>query len=746
MATTVSPRRFDGNGYQPSYIPAAIAATLVFILYLLTLAPSVAMWDTGEYMAAVKVLGIPHPPGNPFFVLLGHAFASLPIPVSYGARINIMAALASALSAGFWFLITERIVARWIVERWQRLVVASVATLIGATAFTVWNQSVVNEKVYTISLLFFTITSWIIIEWIEDPDSPRADRLVVLVCFLLGLGYSNHPAGFLPLPAAGVAMLMTRWRTILRWKLVLAGLGALIIGLTPFIYEPVRAAYFPGINEGAPTACETKLEASCTFTALTKDRLMANINREQYGQKLERGAPYSSQVGMWWLYFKWQWLRDSHQTMQGLQFVLAFLFLGLGLLGGYVHWDRDRKTFWYFGPLMFTMTLALIYYLNFKLGWSQDPEMRDLAHEVRDRDYFYIWSFSAWGVWASIGLSYIWEQLALVLGGEAREDARNGDKTAGRKAASAPATPWPSRRGFMLAAPILLIALIPLFANWRFASRAGHEFTDQWARDYLNSLEPYAIVITNGDNDTFPLWYAQEVDGVRRDVTVAVTTYLDTDWFVRQMIRRPIETYDAAKGPAIYRGTTWKKPGGPPLKMTFAEADAIPEYIQINQPQIFKQNNITLNIEPGYLVRDELVLLRLIKDAFPERPIYLSTGGGGHLNPALQPYLLSQGFVQKLVDHPIADTAETPHVLGLNLDLERTKALWNDVYGAPAALIKEGDWIDRASFGIPYTYAFTGAVLSEALRARGDTKGADTVMNRVRSIVKAARIEGFPGV
>jgi hypothetical protein len=746
MATTVSSRRFDGNGYQPSYIPAAIAAALVFILYLLTLAPSVAMWDTGEYMAAVKVLGIPHPPGNPFFVLLGHAFASLPIPVSYGARINIMAALASALSAGFWFLITERIVARWIPERWQRLVVASVATLIGATAFTVWNQSVVNEKVYTISLLFFTITSWIIIEWIEDPDSRRADRLIVLVCFLLGLGYSNHPAGFLPLPAAGVALLMTRWRTLLRWKLVLAALGALIIGLTPFIYEPVRAAYFPGINEGAPTACETKLEASCTFTALTKDRLMANINREQYGQKLERGAPYSSQVGMWWLYFKWQWLRDSHQTMQGLQFVLAFVFLGLGLLGGYVHWDRDRKTFWYFGPLMFTMTLALIYYLNFKLGWSQDSDMRDLAHEVRDRDYFYIWSFSAWGVWAAIGLSYVWEQLALVLGGDAGANARSDDKAGARKAVPAAVAPWPSRRGFMLAAPILLIALIPLFANWRFASRAGHEFTDQWARDYLNSLEPYAIVITNGDNDTFPLWYAQEVDGVRRDVTVAVTTYLDTDWFVRQMIRRPIETYDAAKGPAIYRGTTWKKPSGPPLKMTFAEADAIPEYIQINQPQIFRQGNITLNIEPGYLVRDELVVLRLIKDAFPERPIYLSTGGGGHLSTALQPYLLSQGFVQKLADHPISDTAETPHILGLNLDLERTKALWNDVYRAPDALIKEGDWIDRASFGIPYTYAFTGAVLSEALKARGDTKGADTVMNRVRGIVKAARIDGFPGV
>ena len=743
MATRVLPNRYEVSDYRPSYVPASVAATLVFILYLITLAPSVAMWDTGEYMAAVKTLGIPHPPGNPFFVLLGHAFASLPIPVSYAARINIMAALASALSAGLWFLITERIVARWIVDKWQRLVVASLATLIGATAFTVWNQSVVNEKVYTISLLFFTICSWIIIEWIEEPDSPKADRLIVLVCFLLGLGYSNHPAGFLPLPAAGIALLTTRWRTLLRWRLVLAGLGALILGLTPFIYEPVRAAYFPPINEGAPTACEMKLEVGCTFSKLTEKRLMDNINRVQYGEKVERGAPYPAQVGMWWLYFKWQWIRDSHQVMPGLQFVMAFLFLGLGFLGGYVHWHRDRRTFWYFGPLMFTMTLALIYYLNFKYGWSQDPDLgNSVAREVRDRDYFYIWSFSAWGVWAAIGLGFLWEQLALVVGGQERAEKTSAEKTSAKNQPVVPV--WPSRRGFILAAPILLIALIPLVSNWKYASRAGHYFTQQWAHDYLNSLEPYAVVITNGDNDTFPLWYAQEVEGVRRDVTVAVTTYLDTDWFVRQMIRRPVETYDAAKGPAIYRNKQWKKPTGPPLKMTFAEADAIPEYIQLNQPQVFRQGNITLNIPPGILVRDQLVFLRLIKDAFPERPIYVSTGGMQGLG--LEPYLLSQGFVQKLTDSPIPDTAETPHVLGLNLDLARTKELWDTVYHAPEALIKEGDWVDRASFGIAYTYAFTGAVLNEALKARGDAKAGEAIMNRVRAIVKAARIENFPGV
>ena len=124
----------------------------------------------------------------------------------------------------------------------------------------------------------------------------------------------------------------------------------------------------------------------------------------------------------------------------------------------------------------------------------------------------------------------------------------------------------------------------------------------------------------------------------------------------------------------------------------------------------------------------------------------MSTGGGGGLAAGLQPYLLSQGFVQKLTDSPIPDTAETPHILGLNVDLPRTKALWDTVYHAPDALIKEGEWVDRASFGIAYTYAFTGAVLNEALKARGATKDADTVMIRVREIVKAARIENFPGV
>ena len=716
----------SGAGYEPSYKAAAIAALAVFALYFITIAPSTAMWDTGEYMAAAKVLGLPHPPGNPFFMLIGHVFGMLPIPGSFAQHINTMSAAASACSAGFWFLITERILSGWIGKSWQRLVGAALATLIGATAFTVWNQSVVNEKVYTISLFFFTAVSWLMISWTDDPEGPQANRRLLMVAYLLGLGYANHPAGFLAAPAVGFAILIRRWQTFLDWRLVVKGLIVLGLGLTPFIYEPIRAAYFPALNEGEPTACLTKIEVSCTFSPLTKQRLMDNINREQYGKKLERGAPFTAQVGMWWLYFKWQWIRDAYGEQATLQAMLAVLFLCLGLIGGYVHWAQDRRTFWYFGPLMFTLTLALIYYMNFKYGWSQALELGDTVNrEVRDRDYFYIWSYSAWGVWAAIGLVYIWQTVAEMLD-------RTGDEKPDKAG-------YASRRSWLLATPLLLVACVPIVGNWSAASHRGDTFTADWGADMLNSVEPYGIIITNGDNDTFPLWYAQEVEGVRQDVLVLVTSYLNTDWFVRQMIRNPVREYDAAKGPAIYRGKTWPKPVGPPLKMTFAQADAQPQYIELREPQVFKQGDITATIPAGVLERDKIIVLSLIKDSFPRRSIYFSTGGYGR-QLGLADYSLRQGLVEKLMAKPITVGKDTIKVGDGYLDVPTSFALWTQVYKAPKELIDEGKWIDRPSFGIPYTYTVSGYVLSQALKAGGKTVEANTVLKDVTRMAESARI------
>ena len=723
--------------YRPSYRTALIVSLVILVLYLVTLAPSTAMWDTSEYIAAAYTLGLPHPPGNPLFVILGRVFSILPIASNVAVRINVLAAICSAASAGMWFLVTERVLVGWFPQRWQRILGGVLGALIGATEFTVWNQSVVNEKVYTVSLVGLAVISWLMIRWSDEPDGRKADRILVLVAYLLGLGYSNHMAGFLAAPAVGLAVLVRRPRTVFRWKLLVACVGAIVLGLTPFATQPIRAAYFPAINEGEPTACRTKLELSCTFSKGTLDAFEYNFNRGQYGKPelSDRQASFVDQVGMWWLYFKWQWIRDAHEDHVFAQALFAAAFLVLGLIGGWVHYQRDRRSFWYFGSLMFTMTLLLIYYLNFKLGASQDPSS-PAPHEVRDRDYFFIWSFSAWGVWAALGLLYVWESIAALFGTDTVK--------VGRETITLPAD-----RGLKFGAPVLALAIVPLFANWHWASRAGHRDTRDFAADLLNSVEPYGVLVTVGDNDTFPLWYAQEVEGIRRDVVVANTSLLNTDWYVRQLIRRPIYEYDAAKGPAIYRNQQWVKPTTPPLHMSMNEADSVPAYYELNAPMNFSSGSLRATIDPknldhGVLQRADLFVLRMIQDSWPQRPIYFARTSGGYARSlGLGDDVLTQGLASKLFMPPTGGAPkDTVYLQGDGwLDVARSDALWNSVFVGPQSVLNTGDWIDRPSVGIPYLYVATGLELAEALKTQAKPAEATKVFNLSKQIATTVRLE-----
>src|SRR3954468_15794784 len=111
---------------RPSYGPAAIAGLAVLALYVITLAPTTAMWDASEYITAAYTLGIPHPPGNPLFVLLGRVASLVPIG-SVAVRVNLLAAMCSALSAAIWFLVAERVLAAWSPLRWTRILAAVTA-------------------------------------------------------------------------------------------------------------------------------------------------------------------------------------------------------------------------------------------------------------------------------------------------------------------------------------------------------------------------------------------------------------------------------------------------------------------------------------------------------------------------------------------------------------------------------------------------------------------------------------------
>jgi VanZ family protein len=721
---------------RPPYGIAALVGLAVLALYVATLAPTTAMWDASEYIAVAKVLGLPHPPGNPLFVLVAHVAGLLPIPVSYAARINLLAAGASATSAALWFLCTERALRSTLPGRMSRYVAAAAGSLIGATAFTVWNQSVVNEKVYTVSLVGLALTSWLVLRWLDaqgEADAAtgvareaalgRGDRLLVVMAYVAGLGYAVHPAGFLTGPAVAAAVLLRRPGALLRWRLLLVLGAALVAALTLFAVEPIRSAHLPPINEGMPTACEDGApRVDCTLSAETGRRLLSNVRREQYGGHpvMARKAPFDAQLGMWWMYFEWQWLRDPDARAPGAQRALALAFLAVAVVGLVALRRRERAAWWYLAPLALTLTLALVFYLNFNYGYSQDPALGDtVAREVRDRDYFFVWTFSAWGVFAALGLAAIWRWLADVM------TARG----------------VPARRALLLAAPVLLLAVVPAIGNARAASRAGQTFTRDWAVDLLNSVEPYGILVTNGDNDSFPLWYAQQVEGVRRDVTIALVPYLGLPWYARQLLKQPPDAYDAARGPALYAGGTARRPTRPLWSLTAREADAIPEFVELASPQRFQHGAMDVTVPAGVLTRDQLLVLRAIKDSFPERPIYFSNPGyPGAMG--LAPYLRQQGLAFRLDPRPLAESDSLVPVGGVHLDLPRSRALWSSIYLGSAALRREGQWVDRASVTIPVNYAVAGQQLARALAARGDTVAAMRVAREVEEMARAARLGG----
>src|SRR5690606_2423636 len=162
---------------------AGIAGLAVLLLYAVTLAPSTQFWDASEYIATAHIMGIPHPPGNPLFVVFARAWELLlaPTGLSIPVRINLFSATMSALAHACWFLVAHRILADFSDSRVFRLVGAATAVLISATAFTVWNQSNVNEKVYTVSLFTIALLTWLAFRWRDNLGQGKDDNLILLM-------------------------------------------------------------------------------------------------------------------------------------------------------------------------------------------------------------------------------------------------------------------------------------------------------------------------------------------------------------------------------------------------------------------------------------------------------------------------------------------------------------------------------------------------------------------------------------
>ena len=178
-----------------------------------------------------------------------------------------------------------------------------------------------------------------------------------------------------------------------------------------------------------------------------------------------------------------------------------FLPLLIGILGIVFQYRHDRHNFMIIGLLFFLMSFALVVYLN------------EVPNTPRERDYVYVGSFYAFSIWIGFGVLSIYTKLRKIL----KER-------------------WAVIISIvfgLVSSPALLLA-----QNYNDHDRSGRYSARDLARNYLESCEKDAILFTHADNDTYPLWYCQEVEGIRRDVRVVVMPYLQAEWYIKQLQRK----------------------------------------------------------------------------------------------------------------------------------------------------------------------------------------------------------------
>lgn len=721
-----------------------IIASLVFLIsifvYLKTIAPTTSFWDCGEFITCSYILGVPHPPGAPLYILVGRIFSMIPFVKDIGMRVNVISSLASALTVMFTYLIIIRLItifrgkSREIYDR----IILYASGIIGALTFAFTDSfwfNAVEAEVYAISVCFTAAVVWLILVWYEKADDPSSDKYIILIAYLFGLVIGVHLLSILALPAlfaiiyfrkykklewknfwifAGVSVIIffAIYPGIVKWipnlayfinkktsaefttVLSIVLLGAIIYGIYRFYKDRNRIAFL------ALSSFLLILVATSTYTAIyirsnlnpaidendpeNMENMISYLNREQYGDwgifprrykgllskpEFERRFPYSNyatydlskQMNFMWnyqikemylRYFNWQFigkgltLNDDGRVKENFSpRGLWMIPLLIGLIGMVYHFIKDWKHASVI-MLLFIMTgIAIVIYLN-----QEDPQ-------PRERDYVFVGSFLAFSIWIGIGITAISEYIKNTI-----PKFKSTQKTI-----------------ILGACSLILFFILPIRMfnyNYKTHDRSGNYVAFDYSYNILQSCEPNGVLFTNGDNDTFPLWFLQFVYKIRQDVRVVNLSLLNTHWYIKQLRdeepRVPISLNDMQinRLQAEYwpeaRTVRFDVPkdaylrdlgDGIERKQLIQEIEEKPQIVFDLKPTL---DNIAIRVQ------DKMILDIIHTNRF-QKPVYfaLTVSQDNQIN--LNDYLRMDGLVFKLVTYPTKDEPLSPAHLKSNL-------------------------------------------------------------------------------
>jgi len=700
----------------------SVALALFVIMtgvYFQTSAPTISFWDSAEFVTCSVIMGIPHPPGSPLLALVGRVMSVLPFvdlrhtcDPSVAFNLNLVGVFSGALTVMLTYLIIVHLIRRISPDGNGRLgrflVIFSAATAALMTGFgnVFWDNSVEIET-YMPSLLLSMIAVWFTLRWEERANESGSLRYLFAASYILGLGNGVHLTVLLIAPTIVLLVIRRRpdwfrdgrlWGTlgavvlvllaarsaggrpllygtmgvfalagpvlIYRfgsgragvWKHTLAGAAICLalygIGYSVYPTVMVRAAKNPAINEGNPD---------------TWARFSSYLDREQYGQgsmvagMFERKAPLDYQFGYmysryllqqmpaWGPTFSMPFSRgQTHQrsVTPTTQFVPVSLLLWLIIaLGLYFHLTRDTYRCGAFFMFFLVTSAGLVLYLN-----MNNPE-------VRERDYFFLGSFQILSIWLGMGLYGL----------------LSGFRTALDR--------WFPGRGAIIVTVIFALVfatmvpvavqsrhLDPDFTNYQVHDRSRNWIPQDYAINFLESCTPDAILFTNGDNDTFPLWFAREVLGVRRDVNIVNLSLLKAPWYIKQLRDEgrtlPIDYTDdfidnrlTSDSPLAGKTRLWT-PEAKEVTMAGLTWEMPPAVVgSIGGKRI------------GMLSVANIMVAHIIKQNNWERPLYFAVTVSPDLMIGLEEFLSMEGMVMRITKYrsPAGEYAVNADLLEHNL-------------------------------------------------------------------------------
>ena len=523
-------------------------------VYIKTMAPAVSFWDCGEFIATSYLLGVPHPPGSPLYVLLGRVFSLFPI-ADVAARVTFMSALSSALAIWCVYCSTLALARRALggnplIPFGDRRDVgplsgAVLASLLLAFSYTQWFNAT-EAEVYGYSIFFTCAGLWLILYWESSGHHHASDRWLLFIAYLFGLGGGLHLLCLLTIPtiailawfadnklrrliiqliafaAGAVISIALLGPGSVSNLVILSGLAALLyhlygtdrracylllgvlvlfaLGYSTYLALYIRSGLNPAIDENDPE---------------TWKAFLSFVNREQYGTEsmlLSMLTPRADRAYQFWdqqmKYFFQQFpfpfleqvtVFRKATSPEPHPVSISWIPYSLGLVGLLWQRKRDWRRFLAILALFVVMGFGLSFYLN-----MPDPQ-------PRERHYVFGGMYLAYALWIGLGWTAIIEWMRPRL-----ERFHGGILTA-------------------LSAIALLLPLGTAVKLYDIEDRTGDYIAYDYAHNILETCEPNSILFTNGDNDTFPLWYMQEVEGLRRDVRVVNLSLLNTGWYIKQL-------------------------------------------------------------------------------------------------------------------------------------------------------------------------------------------------------------------